>query len=51
MSKGLYTYFDGGIETGAGECVVVFRVDYDLHDVVCVTLEHLLARPVALPVP
>lgn len=45
------TYFDGGVETSTSECVVVFRVDDDLHHIMCVALEHLLACPVAFPVP
>ena len=42
---------DSAIEGRTGECVVVFGVDDDLHDVVRVALEHLRARPLLLPVP
>lgn len=45
------TYLHSRVKTGTGECVVVFRVDHDLHNVVGVPLEHLLAGPVAVPVP
>lgn len=51
MRNSTHAYFDGGVETGARECVVIFGVDNDLHHIVCVAFEHLLARPIALPVP
>lgn len=44
-------YLDGSVQRRAGELVVVFGVDDDLHDVVSVPLEHLAARPLLVPVP
>ena len=44
-------HLDGLVERGRGERVVVLGVEDDLHDVVRVALEDLLARPLVLPVP
>jgi len=42
---------DSSVKRTARKRVVVFRVDNDLHHVVSVTLEHLRANPLLLPIP
>ena len=44
-------YLNGPVQGGAGELVVVFRVDDDLHDIVGVALKHLTTHPLPVPVP
>ncbi len=51
MIRAQLPHFDGLVERGAREGVVIFRVDHDLHDVVSVALEDLLAGPLVIPVP
>lgn len=45
------SYLDGSVQRCTRKLVVVFRVDDNLHDVVCVALKHLTAGPFLLPVP
>lgn len=45
------THLDNAVEGGRGEGVVVLGIDDDLHHVVGVALEHLLAAPLLVPVP
>lgn len=44
-------YLNCPVQGGTGKLVVVLGVDDNLHDIVCVTLKHLAARPLLLPVP
>jgi hypothetical protein len=44
-------YFNGAIQTGTGKGVCIFGVEFDLHDVVGVPLEHLGAIKATIPIP
>ena len=43
--------FDGAIQTGTGKGVGILGIKLDLHDVMCVSFEHLRAIKTAIPVP
>lgn len=42
---------DSAVQGAASKGVVVLGVDDDLHDIVCVSLKHLGAAPLLVPVP
>ena len=42
---------DSSVERAAGERVVVLWINNNLHDVMCVTFEHLSTDPLLFPVP
>lgn len=44
-------YLDCSVQWGTGEGVIVFGVDDDLHDIVGVSLKHLVTGPLLVPVP
>jgi hypothetical protein len=44
-------HLDGPIQRGTGKGIGILRVDLDLHDVMRMTLKHLRAIKVAIPVP
>lgn len=44
-------YLNCPVQRGTGKLVVIFWIDDNLHDVVRVTLKHLAARPLLVPVP
>lgn len=48
-ARGLY--LNRPVQGRTGKLVVILGVDYNLHDIVSVTLKHLAARPLLLPVP
>ena len=50
-SRSELPYLHCSIEGRRCESIVILRVYYDLHYVVCVAFKDLLARPVAVPVP
>ena len=50
-SRSELPYLHCSVKGSRSEGIVIFRVDYDLHHVMCVAFKDLLARPVAVPVP
>ena len=44
-------HLDGPVEGGTGKLVVVLGVEYNHHHIVGVTLKHLTALPLLIPVP
>lgn len=44
-------YLNRPVQGGTSKLVVVLGIDDNLHDIVSVTLKHLAARPLLLPVP
>ena len=50
-AKASCLYLNRPVQGGTGKLIVVLGVDDNLHDIVSVTLKHLAARPLLLPVP
>lgn len=44
-------HLDGTIQTGTGEGVRIFGIEFDLHDIMGVALKHLCAIKATIPIP